>query len=181
MVKQNKWIAVLVLGVLAVIGISSLAFAQRIWRSCNSWTNRDMPLEYRLNQEQAQEMEKIRAEFHEKVLPLEQQLATKRVEMDAVWVRSDGNPTQTQELRREIRDLESKLEDIHFEASDAAAKHLSPEQRSLYGDAVCVWAASGWSCPWDDRRYGNRTMRSRWGAGWQRWRGNWMSGQRCCW
>jgi Spy/CpxP family protein refolding chaperone len=183
MAKQNKWIAGLVLGVVAVIGISSLAFAQRTWRSCNSWTGRDVPLEYRLDQEQAQETGKIRAEYQEKILVLEKQHAAKRVEMDAEWARSDGDPARMRELRREIRDIEYKIEDIQIEAGIAAAKHLSPEQRRFYGDDFCVWADSGWSCSscqWDDGYRGSTKMSGRWGSGWHGSRGNCMDGGYCC-
>jgi hypothetical protein len=180
MSKHKKWTAGLVLGLVAVIGIASLAFAQRAWRSCDSWTTRDVPLEYRLNQEQTLEMEKTRAEYQEKILPLEQQLAAKYVEMDAEWARSDRNPTRMQEMRREIRELEYEIDDIRIEGSEAAAKHLSSEQQRFYGDAFCVWEDPSGSCPWDDRYRGSRMMSGQWGERWQSSRGNWMRGGYCC-
>jgi len=165
MTKHNKWITGLVLGSVTLIGISSLAFTQRTWRYCNSWSGRVVPNEYRLNQEQTREVEKMRAEYQQKILPLEQQLAGKRDELDAEWARSDSDPNRIQELRSEVHDLEYKIENIQIEADSSFVKKLSPEQRPYYADLCDTAGSSGWPCRWDRSSRDNRMMNGRRGSG----------------
>jgi Spy/CpxP family protein refolding chaperone len=140
---------ILAAGLIGVLGLSSLVFAHGVWDHSSGWSDSDLPLEYRLTQDQAQEFGKIRAKYVEKLRKVQRQAASKQLELEALWSGPDANVTQVTELRRQLRDLDYRMEDLWLEANAAATRRLTPEQRSHLGDTFDVLGDTDSLCAWD--------------------------------
>lgn len=152
-----------------------------------------------LTAQQLQQLEQVRSDLEQKTLPLERQVESKRMELDALMASSNPDLDRVRALRGEIRQLQSKLDDAWFEASAQVSQFLTPQQRAQYADSS-AWLMGeagwydGWSCPWDrgpgcdwydggNGRY-TRNWRGRdtYARGYNRWRGSRLGGHTgCCW
>lgn len=117
-----------------------------------------------LSADQVQQLDRIRADLDQRTRPLERQLEAKRMELEAVLASPDSDLDRARQLRSEIRELESQLDDAWFQARAQVTKILTPEQRAQEPDPSWWLMGNGswydgWSCPWD------RAMASRWNRG----------------
>lgn len=179
---RGTWkITTVVAAAAGLLGLAGLALAQTPqWHGTGSY-DAQAPLQYRLTQEQARKLDEIQAKYGEKLGPLEKELASKQVELDAAWSRGAMAPEQLTRLRQEVRNLGGQIEDLQAEANAAAFQLLTPVQRPYYGNSLDIFGASpGWSCPWDQYWRGGPAAGRSSGMGWQ---GTGYSGMRCggCW
>ena len=170
--------------VLAVLGGVAMALpapAQTRYQGCGWWHGNQSPAQYRVTEQQAQKMEEIFAKYEKKVAPIEDKLASKRLDLDTALLRSDAPASELTTLRLEVRELEDQVEGLQAEANAAAAQVLTPAQRAYFGNAFDLFdQAGGWSCPWDCSWAGRRTSGSSRATGAQ---GTWEHGSgwdRCC-
>lgn len=156
-----------------------------------------LPGRLQLTREQAQKLDEIRAKYEANLLSLEEEVASKRRELDAAAASSDTAPEMLTRLRQQVRDLAVRLENLQAEANAAARRVLSRDQIALFGDGFDLFDGGwGWSCPWD-RHWTSDVASDHWRSwGCDRWwcsdwrystgpyRGhgdrNWSNGG-CCW
>jgi hypothetical protein len=156
-----------------VVAVGLLAAAGLAWAQSPTY-----PSESQLTDQQARQLEELRGRYETKMLTLEKQLAAAEVELDRAMTRPDTDTDRVLALRREVRNLEGQLEDIHLQASAEAGKVMGvPPGMSYQGGmnwmaygrgsswhGSCAWDNCPWDASWHD---GNRA--SRW------WRpGSWM-------
>ena len=180
--ERLSWKSLIV--ILAVLGGVAMALptpAQTRYQSCGWWHGNRIPAQYRVTEQQARMMDEILTKYDGRLAPLEDKLASKRMDLDAALSHSDAPETQVTSLRREIGELEAQLEKLQAEANAAAVQVLTSSQRAYFGNAFDLFdQAGGWSCPWDCSWAGRRTSGSSRATGAQ---GTWEHGSgwdRCC-
>ncbi len=180
MTKKARNTLAIAAATIGLMSLAGLAAAQTPWWDGGGWYGGRTPVQYRLTQEQARRADEIRAKYEGQLVPIEKELASRRVELDAALARDDAEPGRVIALRRQVRGLEDQIEDLQMEANAAAGKLLTPDQRAYSGDAYDLFhGGAGWSCPMMHRGPG-RTMAEHWqGMGWHGDGGRDMSWGRC--
>ncbi len=175
-IKNKKW------QVISLVLIGLFLFTAGASAQCGMWRmNRHgygpvIQEKYPLTATQQQKIDEIHTKYDEKILPLERELYSKRLELQAYASSPDATAENIKTLRKEIRNLEGKIEDLKVDARAEAAKVLTREQREYYGNTISFWTmGSGWhdDCPmmrstsiWYNRGYS--------GMGWMRGRNMWQ-------
>jgi Spy/CpxP family protein refolding chaperone len=136
-------------GLLGVVGLSGFIFAHDRWNHSKGWSDADMPTEYRLTQEQAKELTKIRTQYTEKLRKAQRQAESKQIELDTLWSGPSPDMTRATELRRQILDLEYRMDNLWLEANSAASGRLTPEQREYFGGSFDVLRCTDSQCNWN--------------------------------
>ena len=150
--STRLWTALAIIGI--AVGISALAMAAGPGHHGQASREITVAPSGTLTSGQLDQLERIRSDLEKKTLPLERQVEAKRTELDALMASSNPDLERARSLRAEIRQLESRLDDAWFEASDRVSRILTPEQRAQ-GAAPSAWLMGnarwydGWSCPWD--------------------------------
>ena len=142
--RTRYGILVVALGLLTAAG---LAFAQS-----PTYAPQSQPTE-----QQTRQLEEMRARYETKMLTLEKQLAAAEFELDRAMTRPDADTDRILALRREVRNLEGQLEDIHLQANADAAKVMGVPPGTYYQggmDWMAYGHGSSWngSCAWDSCR-----------------------------
>lgn len=105
----------------------------------HGWSARNVPEQYRLSEEQQAKIDQIHAKFDEKLLPLRKELTAKRLEWRAYISRDDASPEKIKAYRKEIRDLQDKIDDLRLDAKTEINQVLTKEQRAYFGNRYDLW------------------------------------------
>ncbi len=143
MFSKNRRLALsIVLGtVLLFSSALNLAQAQG-WGRCMSYNSSwwspsvSVPEKYQLTPEQMTKIRDIRSEYEENILPLQREFRSLRMEARAYSSRSDAAIGKIRSHRKEITDLEGKIDDLRLEAKAEISKVLTKEQRAYYGESL---------------------------------------------
>jgi len=118
MKRKGIYMSLVLVGLIVIS--SSQAMAQDY--CCNSqwssnadaqWWNYNTPAEYALTAEQISETNQLRKNSNEKILPIENELRSLRMEYQAANSSPDLDVKKLKSLRSSIRDKEEKIEDIN--------------------------------------------------------------------
>ena len=161
--KTRNFKLTFLLGVLVLFS-SSQAMAQHY--CCNSkwsatadalWWNYNTPAEYALTTEQISETNQLRKNSNEKILPIENELRSLRMEYQAANSSPDLDVKKLKSLRSSIRDKEEKIEDINLETKAQIKKLLTKEQLTYFNNNQYTWWDMADNCWYS----GNMRMNSR--------------------
>ena len=148
--RNKKW-AVISLVLIGLFLITAGAYAQcGMWKSNRNWAGPMIPDRYRLDETQQQKIDEIHTKYDDKILPLQRELHSKSLELEAYKSRPDATAGKIKAFGKEIRNLEGKIDDLRVDAQAEAAKVLTKEQREYFGDTFSFWSmGSGWhdDCP----------------------------------
>jgi len=163
MLTRNKKLAVISLVLIGLFLVTVSSYAQCWMRgSHRGWSGHMIPEKYRLTEQQQQKVDDIHATYDDKILPLQRELHSKHLELEAYASRPDATVEKIKAFGKEIRNLEGKIDDLQVDAQAEAAKILTKEQRDYFGDTYNIWDMdSGWhdDCP---------MMRGHKGKGWDK-------------
>jgi Spy/CpxP family protein refolding chaperone len=143
--KTRKIKLTFLLGVLVLFSASQ-AMAQHY--CCNSnwsanadpqWWNYNTPAEYALSAKQISEINQLRKNSNEKILPIENELRILRMEYQAVNSNPDMDVQKLKSLRSSIRNKEEKSEDINLETKAQIKKLLTKEQLTYFNNNQYTW------------------------------------------
>ncbi len=123
-----------------------------------------------LTPEQTKKLDEIRAKYEAKLLSLEEEVASKRRQLDAAKDNPDANAQTVTDLRKQVRELAGRLEDLQAEANTAARRILTREQAAQFAGGFDLFSGRwGWSCPWD-RHWSRNAATDPWQDGdYSRW------------
>lgn len=107
------------------------------------WSNASVPQQYQLSAEQITKVRDIRSEYDDEIIPLQRELRALRIEARGYASRSDAEIGKIKSYRKDINDLEGKIEDLRLEARAKINKVLTKEQRAYYGDSDDWWNMDG--------------------------------------
>jgi len=154
--SSNMLIAVVVIGIMA---LSAKAFSQGYcywdnWQTSAgaSWWNNYIPAQYALSADQITEINKTRAKYNEKILPLQNKLRSLRIEFRGYDTRHDADISKIKSSRKQIRDLEDKISDLRLDTRAKINNLLTKEQKLYFNDGGSGMMGSG--------RLGSRMMGS---------------------
>lgn len=105
----------------------------------NDWSGRNVPEKYRLSEDQQAKTNQIHAKFDEKLLPLRKELSAKRLELMAYISRDDASPEKIKAYRKEIRDLQDKIDDLRLDAKAEINQVFTKEQQAYFGNRYDFW------------------------------------------
>jgi len=155
MKNKNHLIITALITVFGLLIFSSVLIAQSYWRDNydQRWWNYNVPNDYRLTQDQVDEINQIRSEYDSKIIPLQNQMRALRTEMRGYINRRDTDPDQIKDYRNQMRDLEHQIEDYRFEVRDKMNDVFTDNQRVYFNDNRVGWWDDMYDrCGWD---YGN--------------------------
>jgi Spy/CpxP family protein refolding chaperone len=187
--SHKKWSAGIAIGIVVLL-VSLTLFAQnqpnkynnmnRIYDS--SWWNYNVPAEYELQQDQIKEMNDLKVEYDNKIIPLQNELGAIRTEMRRYMNRSNFDPDQVKNYRNQIRDFEDRIADYRINYRKNMNNLLSADQKIYFSNSSNGWWYGFYDrCGWDyaDMDYGMRNpgymdnnMRDH---------GRMYDSGRCCW
>jgi Spy/CpxP family protein refolding chaperone len=121
------------------------------------WWNYNTPAEYALSAEQITEINKLRKNSNEKILPLENELRSLRIEYRAANSNPELDVKKLKSLRSNIRDKEEKIEDINLETKVQVKKLFNKEQLAYFNNNQYNWWDMAENCWYS----GNMGMNSR--------------------
>ncbi len=162
--------------ILGAVGLPRAAAAQGPAPSADGRYDARLPERLHLTQEQAQKLDEIRAKHEAKLLSLEEEVASKRKELDATEASPGADPQRVARLRQQVIDLGGRLEALQMEVNASAKRILTREQLALFPAGFDLFDGEwGWSCPWD-RHWTHNVATDYWrGGDCGRW---WCSGWR---
>lgn len=141
----------IVAAVVVVAFAVSPAFSQNCcyWDNWNAgvdaaWWNNNVPAQYALNAEQITTINNIRTKYNEKILPLQNELRALRIEYRGYSSRYDADTSKLKSYRKQIRNLEDKIDDLRLDARAKINKVLTKEQRLYFNKGNYGW--------WDGER-----------------------------
>ena len=156
----------LTVALLFVLALSSLSFSQYYcyWDNWElqadvGWWNHKVPTQYALSVDQVKKLNKIRSQFSEKILPLQNELRSLRMEYRAYAMRSDADIDQLKDYRKEIRKIEDKIEDYRLELRKNINNILTKEQRIYFNQNGYGWwdgTGNWWHKEANNQRMGMR-------------------------
>ena len=177
MIRKNVK-AVIAMAILSLAGLSSQAFSQNYcnydnWTSSAGmqWWNNDIPTEYALSTDQISKINDVRANSSEKILPLQNELKSLRMEFRGYNSNSDADIQKIKSYRNKIHNLEDKISDINLDTRVQIKKMLSKEQLTYFNDGGYGWwnmADNCWHSNQNMMLSGERRMTMR-GHGCCRW------------
>ncbi|MBI5021769.1 MAG: hypothetical protein HZB59_10045 [Ignavibacteriales bacterium] len=133
-----------IFGIVATFAIiSSFASAQG-WGCCRGnnesrWSNANVPEKYWLTTDQRSQIRDIWSEYESKILPIEKELNSMRIEAQGYTSRSGADVGKIKSYRTEIRNLEDKIQDLRLDNRGEINKILTKEQRVYFGDNYDWW------------------------------------------
>jgi len=143
MLKLKMLVAFAVIGLVA---LSTQAFSQGYcywdnWQTSAgaSWWNNNILAQYALSAEQITEINKTRAKYNEKILPLQNELRSLQIEFRGYDTRYDADINKIKSYRKQIRDLEDKISDLRLDTRGEINKLLTKEQKLYFNDGGYGW------------------------------------------
>ncbi|NOX87584.1 MAG: hypothetical protein GXO77_01055 [Calditrichaeota bacterium] len=150
MLQVKRSILVAVVAVIGVLGFSSQAFSQNhcYWDNWSEgsgagWWNNNVPAQYALTADQIAKIDEIRSKYQKKIVPLQNELRSLRMESGAYASRYNADIDKIKKYRRSIRDLEEKIDDYRLDARKDISKILSKEQQVYFRDGGYGWWDAG--------------------------------------
>lgn len=129
-----------------VLGLTSLSFSQGYcywdnWgpQSDTGWWNNNVPTQYALSVDQVKKLNELRSKFTEKILPLQNELRSLRMEYRTYSMRGDADLDRLKDFRKEIRKLEDKIDDYRLDLRKNINKVLTKEQRLYFNQNGYGW------------------------------------------
>ena len=152
--EQSKKTTALIV-VIALIALTSSMFAQGY--RCNdrygydmNWWNTDLPSQYQLSADQVVKLNEYRAEFDQKIIPLQKELRALQIEMRGYVNRNNADPAKVKEYRNQIRDIQDEIADIRIEAKKDMSSIFTDAQQVYFNDTrVGWWDGFYGRCGWD--------------------------------
>ncbi len=143
-IKKSALILAILGATLTVVLFSGLLFAQdrdpvdgRGYYSMRGWEdpqwNSNIPEKYWLSAEQRSKLKEIRSNYYEEIFPMQRELRALRMEARGYTSRPDAEVGKIKSYRKQINDLEEKIEDLRLQAVADINKTLTKEQRQYYG------------------------------------------------
>ncbi len=150
--SNKKWSAGIAIGIV-VLFVSLTSFAQHQPNKYNydsSWWNYNVPAEYELQQDQINEMNDLKVEYDNKIIPLRNELGVLRTEMRGYMNRSDFDPNQVKNYRNQIRDIEDQIADYQIDYRKNINNLLSDDQKIYFSNSSNGWWSGFYDrCGWD--------------------------------
>jgi Spy/CpxP family protein refolding chaperone len=150
MFTKHKKLALIVslLGTIMLLSLfSSSATAQGMGRCMSGsdtwWSNSNIPDKYQLSPEQITKIREIRSQYDDEIIPLQRELRSLRIEARGYASRSDAEIGKIKSYRKDINNLDDKIEDLRLEARAEINKVLTKEQRAYFGDNFGWWNMDG--------------------------------------
>ena len=150
MFTKHKKLALIVslLGTIMLLSLfSSSATAQSMGRCMSGsdawWSNSNVPAKYQLSPEQITKIREIRSQYDDEIIPLQRELRSLRMEARGYASRSDAEIGKIKSYRKDINDLEGKIDDLRLDAMATTNKILTKEQRVYFGDNFGWWDMGG--------------------------------------
>jgi len=149
---------------LLVLTMTSLSFSQGYcyWDNWGpqadiGWWNNNVPTQYALSVDQVKKLNELRSKFSEKILPLQNELRSLRMQYRAYAMRGDADIDHLKDYRKEIRKIEDKIDDYRLDLRKNINKVLTKEQRVYFSQNGYGW----WDGPdnWWHRGAGHQRMR----------------------
>lgn len=154
-IKKSALIVAILGATLTVVLFSGLLFGQdrdpvggRGYYSMRGWEdpqwNSNIPEKYWLSAEQRSKLKEIRSSYYDEIFPLQRELRALRMEARGYASRPDAEVGKIKSYRKQINDLEEKIEDLRLQAAADINKTLTKEQRGYYGSNY-NWLDSDWN------------------------------------
>ncbi|MHB8906952.1 MAG: Spy/CpxP family protein refolding chaperone [Melioribacteraceae bacterium] len=150
MFTKHKKLALIVslLGTIMLLSLfSSSATAQSMGRCMSGsdawWSNSNVPAKYQLSPEQITKIREIRSQYDDEIIPLQRELRSLRMEARGYASRSDAEVGKIKSYRKDINNLNDKIEDLRLNAKAEINKVLTKEQRVYFGDNFGWWDMDG--------------------------------------
>ena len=105
----------------------------------SGWWNNDVPAQYALSAEQITKINDIRASHSEKILPIQNELRSLRIESHGYGSRYNADVDKIKDYRNKARNLEGKIEDYRLDMRKDIDKLLTKEQRLYFNDGGYGW------------------------------------------
>ena len=83
-----------------------------------------------LSAEQSAKLKELREQHQKEVLPLRNELISKRVELRSLWLQANPDEAKSKAKQHEITELENKLQEKMTEHRLESQKVLTPEQQA---------------------------------------------------
>ncbi len=99
-----------------------MGFTNRVTPCCESIPN--------LTAEQSAKLKELREQHEKEVLPLRNELISKRVELRSLWLQANPDEAKIKAKQHEITELENKLREKMTEHRLESQKILTPEQQA---------------------------------------------------
>jgi Spy/CpxP family protein refolding chaperone len=167
MKNRNNLIITALITVFGLLIFSSVLIAQSYWRDNydQRWWNYNVPNDYQLTQDQVDEINQYRSEYDNKIIPLQKEMRTLRIEMEGYMNRNDADLDQIKDYRNQMRDLENQIEDYRFEARKKMNSVFTDNQQLYFNDNSNGWwdgmyDRCGWGYGDMDYDYNNYDRRS---------------------
>lgn len=103
------------------------------------WWNYNTPAEYALSAKQISEISQLRKNSNEKILLIENELHSSRMEYQTANSNPDMDVQKLKSLRSSIRNKEEKIEDINLETKAQIKKLLTKEQLTYFNNNQYTW------------------------------------------
>lgn len=160
--KSSKLlVAVAVIGMLA---FATQGFSQGYcywdnWKmgAGSGWWNNNVPTQYALSAEQITKINDIRAKYSKKILPLQNELRSLRIESRGYSSRYNADVDKIKDFRNNERKLEARIDDYRLDMRKDIGKLLTEEQRVYFNEGGYGWwdTDGNW---WHEGSHGMRGM-----------------------
>jgi len=177
--SNKKWFAGIAITIVVLLASLTL-FSQDHSKSNNSqnriydssWWNSNVPEKYWFNDDQVNQVNKIKAEYDELIQPEIENLNSVRGDLSDYQQQDDISSKRIREYQTELRGIEDNIYSLKMEARNRIKKVLNKNQRAYYNDSRIGWWDGFYDrCGWDyrDMDYGMRNH------------GRMSNNGRCCW
>lgn len=146
MTHSKSLLAVFAISAIVVLFASSQVFSQGYcnWDNWNAgtgvaWWNNNVPAQYALTAEQITTINANRTKYNQKILPLQNELRAVRIEYRGYSNRYDADINKIKSYRKQIRNLEDKIDDLRLDARGKINKVLTKEQRLYFNNGNYGW------------------------------------------
>lgn len=131
-----KFKVLFISAVFGLVALSTQAFSQNScnWNNGPAWRSSNIPAQYALTADQVTKIEKTRVKYNEKILPLQNELRTLRIEFRGYDSRYDAEIGKIRAHRKQIRNLEDKIYDLRLNARGEINKLLTKEQKLYFNN-----------------------------------------------
>jgi Spy/CpxP family protein refolding chaperone len=107
------------------------------------WSNASVPQQYQLSAEQMTRVRDIRSQNDDMIIPLQRELRALRMEVRGYAARPDAETGKIKSYRKDINNLEDKIQDLRLDARAEIQKTLAKEQRAYFGNSYDWWDMDG--------------------------------------
>ncbi|GBD91357.1 hypothetical protein BMS3Abin04_02084 [bacterium BMS3Abin04] len=155
MLNKKKYLSAAIITVLSLLFIITSLQAQGYWdRSCDyndiGWWNNNVPSQYSYSSEQMNEMNKIRSEYDQKIVPLQNNLRNQRIALRDLRNSSNYDADKSSEYRKNIQDIENQIYNLRIDARKDMSALLTDTQKQYFNSSSTgYWDNFYDRCGWD--------------------------------